>query len=248
MKNKKGKKLVVLGAMAALLTLIGVSGSQTYAKYIESTTVPTQQATVAKWGYVVSANATKMFANEHDTTQTGVSSSAKSGGVSISAANEVVAPGAFGSITFGVEGSAEVASYLTFTFNVVEQVELFKAAEKIDANSVYLPILWTLKNTLTSEVLVDSKNDLSLVESALEDKSDFFSPGAPVKEMYELSYVWPFESGKDEYDTVLGHLAQGDLATSTLKDTYAGYSANLNVNFSIDIEIEQVQKDPTPLP
>ena len=36
MKNKKGKKLVVLGAMAALLTLIGVSGSQTYAKYVES--------------------------------------------------------------------------------------------------------------------------------------------------------------------------------------------------------------------
>ena len=35
MKNKKGKKLVVLGAMAALLTLIGVSGSQTYAKYVE---------------------------------------------------------------------------------------------------------------------------------------------------------------------------------------------------------------------
>ena len=65
MKNKKGKKLVVLGAMAALLTLIGVSGSQTYAKYIEETDVASTTATVAKWGFVASANADNLFVSNH---------------------------------------------------------------------------------------------------------------------------------------------------------------------------------------
>ena len=66
MKNKKQKKLVVLAAMGALLALVGVSGSQTYAKYIEETNVPAQSATVAKWGFVAKANVANLFVTAHD--------------------------------------------------------------------------------------------------------------------------------------------------------------------------------------
>lgn len=264
MKNKKGKKLVVLGAMAALLTLIGVSGSQTYAKYVESKEVPTQSATVAKWGMIVSANANDLFANDYIKGTGNVAVSRPTGNTSnsiIKGASELVAPGASGSITFGVRGSAEVASRLTFTIpddaepGAWEQVELFDTTPEV----VYTPIKWTLRNTLdstvgTGGVLVDGGN-FSDVVAKLEARSNYIAPGTEVKEMYELSYVWDFQATDNpatttineaelynEYDTVLGHLQNVDsLSQSTLATKYSGYTANLDMSFEIKISIEQVQ-------
>ena len=107
MKNKKSKKIMIVGAMAALLTLIGVTGSETYAKYIETQEVTAQQATVAKWGMVVKGNGSKLFADAYKVSadSQAVETTYTDANVVIKANTEgryILAPGATGSITFGV--------------------------------------------------------------------------------------------------------------------------------------------------
>ena len=152
MKNKKGKKLVVLGAMAALLTLIGVSGSQTYAKYVESTTVPTQSATVAKWGYTVTTTATSLFGSQYqmdktalppETIATVYSSGSEITAKAIAPAHNIVAPGTSGFMTVNVLGVAEVDALLEFGFEAGQIHEIHLGD--------YYPLKWTAEVDLTSD-------------------------------------------------------------------------------------------------
>ena len=256
MKNKKGKKLVVLGAMAALLTLIGVSGSQTYAKYVEEANVTTQQATVAKWGYVFTANAAELFDKAHEKNlnsnlSTRISDDSADGtSIVVSASSEnIVAPGVAGSMVFGVHGKSEVYSQLTITLNNEDEVSLTKTA----TSEVYRPILWTLEKandsyTSFSPVSFDHDSDnatpdleltnvdtLDTIASYLSTISTAKTPGLEINEDYRLSYSWPFYVSEDNdiLDTYLGEFANGDPVD--------GYTANTNLALSLVVRVEQIQ-------
>ena len=232
MKNKKSKKIMIVGAMAALLTLIGVTGSETYAKYYEEASAGSHSATVAKWGMVVTANTQELFASEYEL-EAGTKNAVKANGgtLIVDAASKAVAPGCTGSITFGVSGSAEVSSQLTFEVTGTKQIALLK-------NSVeeYRPLLWTLTENGTK--IVEGENDFSKVVVALGTVSKVYAPGDTVSATYTLSYSWPFESGKDLYDTYLGKLAAGGAAAAQVPSEYT--IAN-EVSFGISFSISQVQ-------
>ena len=239
--------------MAALLTLIGVSGSQTYAKYVEIADVDSQSATVAKWGLIVEANADKLFSDayvKNGSTQEAIKTTyGTNPGIIIKGETQnhvILAPGATGSIKFGVHGTAEVSSRVTFSLNSTDEVHLDE----------YKPVKWTLKQASSSTAL----DTMSVVEDDNGDDNDLnnvtlqgvniaeiatylnrvkdFAPNTDVHEYYELSYSWVFDSGVDannDKDTDLGRLAAGE----SPKGTYG--STSFNLAFTLGFTVEQTQ-------
>lgn len=227
MKNKKGKKLVVLGAMAALLTLIGVSGSQTYAKYVEGTKTTSQTATVAKWDYVVTMNADNLFAKAHKANVVDLSTKASDTDAKVvlsAGSSNIVAPGVAGFMTFGVVGHSEVLATHTIDFDVTKQVKL-----TYDTDKTYMPIKWTLERhngTEYEKVTFANGHDMDYkVISSLDythdlrDIEKYFATNGTgtvinqqVEKLYRLSYSWAFytDAAHDELDTQLGELANTD--------------------------------------
>lgn len=230
MKNKKGKKLVVLGAMAALLTLIGVSGSQTYAKYVESTEVHSEQATVAKWGLVIHATDSNLFAKEyekHSSSETAVVKNAGKSIIKTTGSSSVLAPGATGSVEFSVSGSAEVAAMIYFTT---------QAGNDDIYIGDYHPLVWTLSCGST-EIISGS---LSHVMNGLNTYEKYYYPNGDIADStFTLSYVWAFESAHDAEDTLLGKIAAAD--TDDKKNALAaGKAYNLNLSINLWLTVEQV--------
>ena len=201
MKNKKGKKLVVLGAMAALLTLIGVSGSQTYAKYVESTTVDAKSATVAKWGFVIHNNVDNLFGLKHDTTDTpttGTSSVSNSGeSIVASGTSSLVAPGSYGYMTFDIQNESEVKASIDFSLVAgYQDITLTKGGK------TYTPLKWTLEEStdgLTYSIVEDELGneikEKTLTELAgLIDCASFEVAANEASAHYvRISYIWEFD-------------------------------------------------------
>lgn len=263
MKNKKGKKLVVLGAMAALLTLIGVSGSQTYAKYIEEAKVTTQQATVAKWGIVMTADAADLFAPTFaNPVSELVTVSAKTGSVvaSATADQNILAPGCSGSLTFSIQGTTEVMTEIALNLTVKNEILL----KGVDVANDYNPVRWTLKkggtelladatlkeiedltidhdgNPSTPEIELFAKHTITPVygvENTLTITGGTFSLAGD----YELSYVWDYEldDATDKKDTYLGYLAAGKL--TEIPAIYDTANSNLVTEFDFSLSATQVQ-------
>ena len=144
-ENKKNKKVVVVAAMALLLALVGISGGETYAKYASSQK-DTATATVAKWGYTVSANANGLFGESYDDVDGGFCSPlADDTGVNVNAASNganVVAPGNQGFASFTVAGDAEVLSEIIFDLNI-QDIVLFTTGTDAEING-YKPLAWEL--------------------------------------------------------------------------------------------------------
>lgn len=263
MKNKKGKKLVVLGAMAALLTLIGVSGSQTYAKYVETTTVPSQSATVAKWGYVVSTEAQDLFGKDYKVE--GVNDSLAELNVTANGSyttvkafnnnqNNIVAPGTKGSMTVDVDGAAEVDAQLTFTHldNSISEIHL----------DTYYPLVWSYTITgvpggdLSSDANAQTKTLASVLDE-LANVAIVFDAGSTVDLQLTLSWEWAFSNGHDVEDTKLAILSNGENGDSIqyryddyevdgqpvqgLASQYAG-KFGVSTSFEFNVNLEQVQK------
>lgn len=270
MKNKKGKKLVVLGAMAALLTLIGVSGSQTYAKYVESTDIGSQHATVAKWGYVVSENVENLFSTQYNyNTATGGDNEGQDKLANVSqddsaltvkasvSAGKIVAPGTEGYLTIDFDGFAEVDAMFSFEYS----------SALTDFSDIYLddyhPMKWTLAFTGTDAPVLPGVGETGYPVGGYENNElktllDFlaafdFSYQAGANSdtdeldcLLTLSWKWEFHSNEatDIKDTKLAVLATG-LDTSSydyseLDHDYAG-KYSTEVKFNLTINIEQTQ-------
>lgn len=245
MKNKKGKKLVVLGAMAALLTLIGVSGSQTYAKYVDSKEMSTQTATVAKWGFVLDLNANNLFSTDHVTASNGTSVTSDDNGVTVNAASStlVIAPGTEGYVTFGITGSAEVKSIVKFTV----------AGDDVgisDGVKTYEPLKWTLMKS-TAPGVGGSYNPSAYDEEVLKDAtlaeiieeltiSQTLSAKENIYANYKLSYVWKFanpdQTGLDDLDTDGVQNLTGNQC-DTLMGKYANDVDSINNNYTVDNDL-----------
>lgn len=242
-ENKKSltKKIVAGTGLALLLALVGYTGANTYAKYVTSANVPAQNATVAKWGVVVSTGGEQAFSNKYS--GTGLAT-ANSTGTSVSAAGKVVAPGTTGFITFSITGSPEVASKVSVDLTIEDFVSV-----KDGDDIVYEPIVWTLKQG--EEVVAGAeKVNAETIQSKVDGLSKTYAPMADLSSTYggyTLTWEWALETGNtddkkaenNKYDTFLGNAATTPVTPTP--DIPAGYTANINLEFELTIKVEQIQ-------
>ena len=237
--NKKTRAVIIVAMILLILAIIALCGT-TFAKYITSKNVTTSNTTVAKWGFVVNANADGLFGAEYskgsiktDKVTTAVDVKAGTKG------KKTLAPGTGGSMKFSVSGTAEVDASITIAASKdLKDVSLTQGAD------VYNPIKWVLKSSATVDgtynEVTDVPADAALVKGTLAyalaqaAQTESYKAGATAVAMfYELSWEWALEvaddpatdsvNEKDEAnkkDTILGYAA---MATETAVE-YGNYS------------------------
>ncbi len=248
MKNKKGKKLVVLGAMAALLTLIGVSGSQTYAKYIETAKVSSTQATVAKWGYTVTGDSSRLFGetyrvNTGDETATVYTSGGTVSAQMVGSAHNIVAPGTSGYYVVSVDGQSEVTAQLAFSFAESDLSEIHLGT--------YYPLTWAFEADLDQDGTYGETGETKLNSNKLQDLLELvdngvyeFEAGKDVHYKFKLTWTWAFDQGHNAEDTMLAVLAN---EADSMQYTVSGITSNYpdpadrvtSVKFALSATISQ---------
>lgn len=254
---KNNRKYLIVVAMLVLLAVVLFMGGSTYAKYLTQKDVATEQATVAKWGYVITENAEKFFGTDYTKGEENTATVVADGsGASISAfsTTKVVAPGASGFMTLDINGKAEVLSKITFTvtggLNESVRNEQAEAIQLTHANGaalnpVYEPIKWTV--TSAGDTTLDNlptNATLAQLETWLEGLNTEFAavtPNTNINIELTISWVWAFEQQNNAYDTMLGDLATGDadlLTTKYATNTPVGVTV---MNFNLNVTVEQIQ-------
>ena len=163
-KKNNLRSMIIVALLLLLVAVIGFGG-YTLSKYVSNKTSG-GTAQVAKWGYTVEADATKLFGKNYkfDTTSSVVTDGTADLTVSSSSTANLVAPGTSGSMTFSVKGAAEVLAKVDIEFTVVNDIVL--NYEKDGTAGTYKPVKWTLKKGATT--LVDGKT-LADVANELND-------------------------------------------------------------------------------
>ena len=259
MENKKtnrNTRLIIVAIVLALVVLFLCVGGSTFARYISSKNLPSNQATVAKWGYVVNADATDLFGKDYADTAI-VADTTASPKLDVKASGNVVAPGTTGNITFGVVGSAEVLAKLDLKFTVKSDVSLTTGADA--SATTYSPIKWTLKKgdtaLVTDKTLADVSTELAKVSTEIEAGTTI----GDKDQAYTLSWKWDMGATTDannKFDTILGYAAQGagtygDYEVAVAADTITVtdnsdaenlvvYTAVTKIEFDLSIEIVQI--------
>ena len=210
-KNKMMRAASVL-AVAVLLTTCAISG--TFAKYVTRGNAG-DSARVAKWGVSVVATTDNIFDatyNDEDATYSGLS---------VSASEDVVAPGTakenFTDLT--LTGTPEVAVRVEYTAVLV--LENWK-----DANDdEYCPLVFTVEGTefkiggtdLEGNSIATITDLKEAVETAVAKCSKDYEPNtnlaqtASTTDAPTISWSWPYHTidDNDEKDTYLGDVAAG---------------------------------------
>ncbi len=270
-KTRKNKRLLIVSAMLILLLAILCIGGVTFAKYVTKTDVPTQQATVAKWGFVVTANTNNLFGEKYKYDGTSKSTiTTDTSGLSIAAdstGGKRLAPGASGSMSISIGGKAEVASTIAFTKGTIKDISIkYDAYTKDDedktpvAAGTYAPVKWTLKKGGT-EIPTTNKTLSECLDAVVSDilrtlgiaKGTIIPPNTELTTAnYELSWEWKFDNSAiteraDEFDTLLAAYAaetNDDKKAEMLTD--AGCSdAQTELSFNFGIAIEQSETGAT---
>ena len=94
---KKNKKLLAIIAVVLMIGLVAGMGAMTYARYISTVTTAPNQATAAKWGFVVNVDASNLFSTDYVKDGNYSKPTTTGHGVAIKAANQSLAPGSTGS-------------------------------------------------------------------------------------------------------------------------------------------------------
>lgn len=257
-KKFSKKKVMIVTGMALLLALVGYAGGSTYARYLTSQTTQSQTATVAKWGYVVSANASNLFATEYKngTTTTAEDADKDVAIQSGSSAKGLVAPGTGGSFSFTIAGQAEVLAGFDITLTGTEVALTYDLDPAAAPDAVvYKPMKWTLTKD-NSPVTGCESVSLDTIKTYLDTLDAVVKPNGTLAAngVYKLSWSWADDNadnadlddltvskgGKNyimdtNYDSVLGLLKDGYTAE--------GYSANFDSNVELTITIKQLQQD-----
>lgn len=242
-KGKNSNKKLAVAALVLLVVLTLAFGGYTLAKYITSAS-GSGTAQVAKWGYTVDVDATKLFGTKYafENTSSTVAAEGASLTVSASSTNNVVAPGTSGSMTINVSGSSEVKAKLTIEVaDTLKDVAL--TLEKDGAEVTYNPIKWTL-NDGTQDLVTNGT--LAQIEGALNAETTF-DPNTAINKTYTLSWAWAFSGTSnvadvtvDQLDTALGQLANG---TNVLKvGAYDVKSSVTEISFDVTILVAQLEK------
>ena len=231
MKKENKKKVVTLSAMAALLAVVLGMGGKTYAKYFTESNVPAQTATVAKWGFVINVGNKDLFGENYDASGAIVADgNASAVIVSGRTDTKVIAPGAKGSLTVTVGGSAEVNTIVTLNpgASTWTEVQLTDSKGTVDTadDFVYNPMNWTS----TGSYKVGTAAEVSLAATGAENiytklnafadpvsNGIFVKAGETFTLTLNLSWDWEFEvdATTNIYDTYFGAKANDDAYAAT---------------------------------
>lgn len=263
-ENKRRKGLIFVMLLALVVAL--AFGGYTFSKYI-TTKQQSGQAQVAKWGFKISVNAADLFGKNYiwDNVKNGsvVTTEADKSKVTVQADGvyNVVAPGTKGSMTFKVEGKAEVLAKLELKLSDVKDIVL--KITKGGASYEYYPVKWTLMQGANK--LVDG-GKLSDVETKLNDVTAEWNRNINVNTEithdFTLSWEWAFDGSAvppdltalglkaDQLDTILGYLMNGtavddicaQLGLNSTEYTINKTDSVLQTEFKLDIEVVQLQK------
>ena len=242
-KETKRKVLVVAGAIA-LIAAVGTTAGSTFAKYTDSAKA-TGNATVAKWGFTLTANADELFGSMYGVNTKVVSNNNANTVVVGNSGAIVVAPGTSGSMNLSIEGSAEVDALVKVEIGDEKFEDVYlKGNDGTDAEGVkYYPIEWKLSKT-SGGALEDVDNDevAGTLSSWASETRYEAGTSAAVNISYKLEWRWVFEHGTtpedkakfNGYDTILGKWSAGQTDT-------ANYKANVTIALpTISLSVEQI--------
>ncbi len=259
-KKDNRKSVFVIGLLLLLVAVIGFGG-YTLSKYVTKKEA-SGNASVAKWGFTVTSDATNLFGSDYkydDSKSNSVKTDAAGATLTVSAStptsgtrSNLVAPGTTGSMTFTIGGTAEVKATVAINMTGKDVVLKYTVG---DATAVqeYKPVKWTLKKrnaTGTYEVVqnADGKSfeNVTLAEIATE----LNGYGATVNAngtyahagSYTIEWAWAYESGNDALDTFLGTIAHTPGTTTDGTYTKVAEGTFTEIEFALNISITQEQK------
>ena len=268
---KKNKKLLATVAVVLMIGLVAGMGAMTFARYISTSAVPTQQATAAKWGFVVTANAENLFSTDYSLAAqdaTHATPVATDSGVAVNAlaSSKLVAPGTTGSMTVTVSGQAEVAAKLTIA--VGDDFNDIYIPEEKNGDTVvraaYHPIKWTVTKSVDGGAATDvvRNGDIEAFLDGIEAESTEIPAGTTHSVVYTISWAWDFNGDNSvpaqleasKNDTLIGYKTQGvsydslaNLLSPSMK-TYQSLISQTTYNaisttlqFDLSVTVEQIQ-------
>lgn len=249
-KNNK-KRLGIVVVMLVLILAIGAAAGTTLAKYISSATVPSQTATVAKWGFTITATSEKLFSKTYNA---GVKTTGSTVDVSAfaNASDDIVAPGTEGSakmLTIG--GKAEVNSLLTIDVSTFAAIVLNTPADTAGAtDNKYYPLQWKVGSAASYSVVKSNTELATLIQSNLTLPAGLTatvdSTGTKIlvaipagtdlgTEAISMTIAWKWDfhtsDDIDALDTILAQISNGT--------TVANYSATTQVQIGFSVTLEQ---------
>lgn len=250
-KKDNRKSIFVIGLLLLLVAVIGFGG-YTLSKYVTEKNKG-GTASVAKWGFTVNADADKLFGKEYKWDGKNSTVSATGDTITVKAnsatGTNLVAPGTTGSMTFAIDGTAEVKAKVEIALTVNNDVVL--EYKKGGVAGTYKPVKWTLKKD--GNVVVSGGKSLENVTLA-EIATELNGYGATVNASgtyahagtYTIEWAWAFDgttanADADKLDTLLGWKASDtDIPTDYGFTVEAG--TQTTINFALNISITQEQK------
>ena len=237
MNKTKNKKLFMVVAVVLMVALVAAMGTITYSRYISTASLPTQQATAAKWGLALNANTSNFLSSDY--TGTGLATPQAAGtGVAVKAANITVAPGTTGSMTITVSGTAEVRAQLTLSI----AGGYTEISATPDGGAAYKPVKWTLTKKVGSaeaETLVNASADLADVVTKMTSESAVIEANTACDTVYTLSWAWALTGGNDEADTAIGIASSNSTTSAVVGGTT--YTVSTSFSFNLSATIQQIQ-------
>lgn len=249
-KKDNRKSIFVIGLLLLLVAVIGFGG-YTLSKYVTKKNA-SGSASVAKWGFTVSANATNLLGSEYK--YDGTNSTVNAGGDKVTvkantSAGNIVAPGTTGSMTFSIGGTAEVKAKIEVNMTVTSDVVLkYKTTAAPETTPVeYYPVKWTLKKTVdTTTTTVAENKTLAELKTELAKLNATVGAGEAYANAatYTIEWAWDFDANgvgtNDALDTFLGKIANDANATD---DTYTKQDGtSTTFEFTLDISVTQVKE------
>lgn len=252
-ERKNNKKTTVIIALLLALIAILSFGGYTLSKYVTSGG-STGKAQVAKWGYTMEIDGSNLFGKNYKFDGVASKTTTDTTGLTVKASGDynVIAPGTTGSMTFTIEGKAEVVALIAMGIDPKKDVtlEMHKAG---GGEIVYNPVKWTLKKNGV-DVTGAINTTLHKVAGAFHDMtsnpvSSVKNPGDELKKTtYELVWEWPYEGEpeypnitNDELDTILGRCANDK--------SYASYGdwtikkVCTEIELQLDMQVTQLDRN-----
>lgn len=250
-KKDNRKSIFVIGLLLLLVAVIGFGG-YTLSKYVTKKDA-SGSASVAKWGFKVSADAKNLLGSEYK--YDGTNSTVNAGGDKVTvkantSAGNIVAPGTTGSMTFTIGGTAEVKATIAVDMKVTSDVVLkYKtttAAPEATPDEYY-PVKWALKKTVgentttvvENRTLAQLKDDLATLNATVGAGEAYANAAT-----YTIEWAWDFDANgvgtNDALDTFLGKIANDANATD---DNYIKQDGTSTIfEFTLDISVTQVKE------
>lgn len=255
-KNSNKKSVFVIALLLLLVAVIGFGG-YTMSKYISSKN-SSGTASVAKWGFTVDADASKLFGSNYEMKSGAASSTvtteADATKLTVKASNadsKVVAPGTTGSMTFSITGTAEVKSQIAVSLTGNDVVLKYRTSSNEETPLEYAPVKWTLKKKGETEALVDNKS-FGELQAGLAGLNATLNPNANYEKAgeYTIEWAWAFDgtasnANADKLDTLLGMVATKAGATHDAL-TNEGFTevvadTKTTINFNLSVSVTQLK-------